>query len=119
MDGDGDGWWAGWGVAGRAKGSIELEACSQRARGAKMPPMTAKELLLQEAPQWTEHDAEVALRAVKHEHEDPMIAAFRDAPEDDEPLTAEEEAGLEESHADLAAGRTFSLEEIKRDLDLA
>jgi hypothetical protein len=24
--------------------------------------------LLQEAPQWTEHDAEIALRAVKHEH---------------------------------------------------
>jgi hypothetical protein len=33
-------------------------------------PMTAKELLLQEAPRWSEHDAEVALRAVEHEHED-------------------------------------------------
>jgi len=32
--------------------------------------MTAKELLLQEVPRWTEHDAEVALRAVKSEHED-------------------------------------------------
>jgi len=32
--------------------------------------MTAKELLLQEVPQWTEHDAEVARRAVKREHED-------------------------------------------------
>ncbi len=30
--------------------------------------MTAKELLLREAPSWTEHDAEVALRAVGHEH---------------------------------------------------
>jgi len=31
--------------------------------------MTAKELLLQEVPRWTEHDAKVALRAVEHEHE--------------------------------------------------
>ncbi len=31
--------------------------------------MTAKELLLQEATHWSEHDAEVALRAVEHEHE--------------------------------------------------
>ena len=31
--------------------------------------MTAKELLLQEVHQWTEHDAEVALRAVKSEHQ--------------------------------------------------
>jgi hypothetical protein len=35
-----------------------------------MTGMTAKELLLREVPQWTEHDAEVALRAVKSEHED-------------------------------------------------
>lgn len=31
--------------------------------------MTAKELLLGQAPHWTEHDAQVALRAVEHEHE--------------------------------------------------
>jgi hypothetical protein len=37
--------------------------------GAKIGGMTAKELLLQEAPKWTEHDAKVALRAVEHEHE--------------------------------------------------
>ena len=31
--------------------------------------MTAKELLLKEASLWSEHDAEVALRAVRDEHE--------------------------------------------------
>ncbi len=36
--------------------------------GAKIPGVTAKELLLQEAPRWSEQDAEVALRAVEHEH---------------------------------------------------
>jgi hypothetical protein len=30
--------------------------------------MTAKEQLLQEAPDWSEHDAEIALRAVQREH---------------------------------------------------
>ncbi len=30
--------------------------------------MTAKEMLLQEAAHWSEHDAQVALRAVEHEH---------------------------------------------------
>ncbi|HEV2997759.1 MAG TPA: hypothetical protein VGX16_01535 [Solirubrobacteraceae bacterium] len=30
--------------------------------------MTAKEQLLQEAPSWSEHEAEVALQAVQREH---------------------------------------------------
>lgn len=30
--------------------------------------MTAKEQLLQEAPGWSEHDAQIALRAVQREH---------------------------------------------------
>lgn len=30
--------------------------------------MTAKEKLLKEAPRWSEHDAQVALRAVEREH---------------------------------------------------
>jgi hypothetical protein len=32
--------------------------------------MTAKEQLLQEAPDWSERDAEIALRAVQREHAD-------------------------------------------------
>lgn len=31
--------------------------------------MTAKELLLEQVPTWSEHDAEVALAAVEHEHQ--------------------------------------------------
>ncbi|HEY5343009.1 MAG TPA: hypothetical protein VIJ66_05060 [Solirubrobacteraceae bacterium] len=81
--------------------------------------MTTKERLHELVDELSEPEAKRALSLVEKEREDPVIAAFRDAPEDDEPLSAEEEAGLEESHADLAAGRTFSLEEIKRDLDLA
>jgi hypothetical protein len=75
-------------------------------------------MLLDELPE-SEIEPVVEFIVSRGEGEDPMIAAFRDAPEDDEPLSAEEEAGLQESHADLAAGRTFSLEEIKRDLEKA
>lgn len=32
--------------------------------------MAAKEQLLQEAPGWSEHDAQIALRAVRREHAD-------------------------------------------------
>lgn len=32
--------------------------------------MTAKDQLLQEAPGWSEHDAEIALRAVQRKHAD-------------------------------------------------
>jgi hypothetical protein len=37
-------------------------------------------------------------------------------PEDDEPLTPDEQAALVESEADIAGGRTVSFEEIKRQI---
>jgi hypothetical protein len=43
---------------------------------------------------------------------DPMILAFANAPEDDEPWTDEDEAAVAESRAEFAARRTISLEEI-------
>jgi len=46
-----------------------------------------------------------------------VIVAFRDAPIDDEPFTEEDEAGLAEARADVAGGRTVSLDEAMRELD--
>jgi len=43
---------------------------------------------------------------------DPVLLAFANAPEDDEPWTDEDEAAVAESRADFAACRTISLEEI-------
>ena len=43
-----------------------------------------------------------------------MLEALVGAPEDDEPWTAEDEAAAAEGHADLAAGRTISLDEMLR-----
>jgi hypothetical protein len=75
--------------------------------------MTAKEKLLERVRGLSDEQAERLLDLF----EDPVVAAFRDAPEDDEPLTPEEEAALDESHARLAAGEpTISLEDLKREL---
>ena len=81
---------------------------------ARIQCMTAKELLLKEAPSWSEHDAQVALAAVEREREDPVIAAFHDAPEDDEPWTEQEDVAVREADEDIAAGRTVSHEEMLR-----
>lgn len=48
--------------------------------------------------------------------DDPVLKALRDAPPDDEPLTEEDIAALEEAYEDLAQGRVFSHEEVRRQL---
>lgn len=50
------------------------------------------------------------------EDDDPVLKALRDAPPDDEPLTEEDVAALEEAYEDLAQGRVFSHEEVWRRL---
>ena len=50
--------------------------------------------------------------------EDPVLKAAREAPLDDEPVTPEEEAALEESHREVAAGKVISHAELKRKLGL-
>jgi hypothetical protein len=76
--------------------------------------MTAKEQLLKEAPRWSEHEAEIALRAVKRDI-DPVVRLLDEAPLEDEEISAEEEAAVAEGRADIAAGRTVSLDEAMRE----
>jgi predicted transcriptional regulator len=76
--------------------------------------MTIKERLHQLVDELTDEEAKRALGRVESEHEDPLIVAFRDAPEDDEPLSAEDEEAMAEGLADIAAGQTIPHEEIKR-----
>jgi hypothetical protein len=47
---------------------------------------------------------------------DPVAWMLDNAPLDDEPLTDEEREALAESAADIAAGRTVSLDQLKREL---
>jgi ribosomal protein L12E/L44/L45/RPP1/RPP2 len=73
--------------------------------------------LLDELP---DSEIEPVVEFLASRREDPVAAAFRDAPEDDEPFTAEDEAAVkeeeeeEEEEEDFAAGRTVSHEEMLR-----
>jgi hypothetical protein len=66
--------------------------------------VTARERLHQLVEELSEQEADDALRYILQRPEDPVIAAFRDAPEDDEPFTAADEDSLAEVQADRTAG---------------
>lgn len=77
--------------------------------------MTAKEQLRERIEALSEEEAAAALRLLDA-RADPLTRLLDDAPIDDEPTTPEEEAAVAEARADIAAGRTISLDEIKREL---
>lgn len=66
--------------------------------------MTARERLHQLVDELSDQEADDALRYIVQRREDSVIAAFRDAPQDDEPVTAADEDALAEVQADRAAG---------------
>lgn len=78
--------------------------------------MTAKERLRERIEAFSEEEAGEALQLLDLRG-DRVIGAFRDAPDDDEPWTQEDEAAAVEGRADIAAGRTVSLDEAMRELE--
>lgn len=78
--------------------------------------VTAKEQLRERVEALSEDEAERTLRLLD-DLDDPVIAAFRDAPLDDEPWTNDDEAAAAEGRAEAIAGRTVSLDEAKRELE--
>jgi hypothetical protein len=80
--------------------------------------MTVKERLHQLVDALSEAEADDALRYVASRRESGEADSFArwldSRPKDDEPLTAEEEEAIEEGHADIAAGRLISHEEMLR-----
>ncbi len=88
---------------------------STRRSGDTMDAMTAKEQLRVRIEDLTEQDAEATLDFIASRGD--SFASWLDSrPEDDEPLTPEDSQALAESDADIAAGRTISYEQLKRDL---
>jgi predicted transcriptional regulator len=81
--------------------------------------MTTREkahMLLDELP---ESEIEPVVEFIASRGGDPVLRLLENAPEEDEEISAEEEAAAAEGRADIAAGRTVSLEEIKREFGLA
>lgn len=84
--------------------------------GATIPPaMTAKEKLLERVTKLSEAEADETLRLLEL-RADPVVVAFRDAPEDDEPWTAEDEAAVREAEEDPSP--SIPLEEIKAEFGI-
>jgi hypothetical protein len=78
--------------------------------------MTAKEKLRQAVEELTELEAEQALAFIARRRErDPVLEFFENAPEDDEPLTPEEAASLDEAWAQR--GEAVPLDKVQRELD--
>lgn len=72
--------------------------------------MTAKEQLLQKAPDWSEHDAEVALRAVEREHAGRTVDEWGDLDE----FTARASSAMLRRLDEEEAKAGFSWEEHRR-----
>ena len=79
--------------------------------------MTAKDELHAAVEALSETEAADALRLLEGRDVDPVIAALRDAPRDDEPWTEEDETAVAEGRADIAHGRTVSLDEAMREFE--
>jgi predicted transcriptional regulator len=79
--------------------------------------VTTKERLLRAVLDLPETEVRPTLEfiASRREDDDDFARWLASHPEDDEPLTDEEQAALAESAADIAAGRLVSFEEIKRE----
>lgn len=98
-----------------AERSGRPRACVIGARRATvLGEMTAKEQLRERIETLSDEEAGEALRLLDM-RADPVIAAFRDAPADDEPWTEDDEAAAAEGRADLAAGDTISLDDALRE----
>lgn len=77
--------------------------------------MTTKERLhhlVDDLPESALVDAERLLEGLLPS-EDPLLKAFMEAPEDDEPLTPEEIAAIEEGKSDVARGDVASWEDVE------
>lgn len=77
--------------------------------------MTAKEKLRERVENLSEQEAEATLDFIASRGE--SFADWLDVrPEDDEPLSTEDQAALAESDSDIAVGQTVSYEQVKQDV---
>ena len=81
--------------------------------------MTAKEQLLERVRAYSEAEAADALRVLDQRSPDSLTRLLDSAPEDDEPVTPEEEALVQEARDEIARGEPLiSLDELRAELEL-
>ncbi len=79
--------------------------------------MTAKEKLRELVDELSEVEAAEALNilAARQRH-DPIVEFLENAPLDDEPVSAEEEAAVQVAREEIARGETISLDKLRAEL---
>lgn len=86
--------------------------------GGQLPydrEMTIKERLHRLVDELSDGEADEALRYIAEQRADPVTAAFRAAPVDDEPVTVTDERALAEVDADRQAGAArISFADVRR-----
>ncbi len=82
----------------------------------RIGPMTAKEKLLERVTKLSEAEADETLRMLDL-RKDAVVRLLDDAPLEDEEISAEEEEAAAEGRADIAAGRTVSLDEAMQEFE--
>lgn len=81
--------------------------------------MTSKEKLRETVEGFSEEEAEGALRLLRASREDPLMRRLDNAPLEDEEISEEEEAAVQEARDELTSGaRTIPHEQIKREFGL-
>jgi hypothetical protein len=81
--------------------------------------MTTREQLHRIVDELPEEELEAALKAIEARSDDPMIRRLDDAPPEDEEISAEEDAAVQEARDELAAGAPLvSQDEIKREFGI-
>lgn len=73
--------------------------------------------LIDEIPEQEHQAAAEYLQRLRDLANDPVYQAFMNAPIDDEPLTEEDIAAIEEAEAEVARGEVYSPDDILKDLD--
>lgn len=74
--------------------------------------------LVDELPEGLVHAAQKALEAVREAAGLDMPDSIRNAEEEDEPVSSEERAAIDEAWEDVRAGRVHSMEEVRLELGL-
>jgi hypothetical protein len=85
-------------------------------RSGTVYAMTTKDRLHQVVDALSEEEAADALDYLVARGRDPLARRLDAAPLDDEPLTDEERESLREAREDFAAGRTVSMDDLRREL---
>src|SRR5579883_1996368 len=101
----------------RSDSKFSISACTTSAPIAEKIGMTTKADLHRLVDGLPEENLPAAERALTTlQDEDPVLRAFMNAPLDDEPLTEEDIAAIEEAHEDIRLGRTYAWEEVRDQL---